>query len=90
MSIFPCEHLVQNLKALKFRYDFLIHQVHPMNTYLLYTKHVFLVQKVRIQFAWFFTFLLITQKMKFKTINIFNLKISKRHLHNIQNIYFLI
>jgi hypothetical protein len=90
MSIFPCKHLVQNLKPLKFKYDFLIHQVHPMNIYLLYTKHVFLVQKVWNQFAWFFTFLSITQKMKFKKINIFNLKISKDNYIISKIIYFLI
>jgi len=65
MSLLPCDHMVQNFKPLKFRYDFFIHQVHPMNTYLLYTKQVFLVQNVWNQFAWFFTFLFITQKMKF-------------------------
>jgi hypothetical protein len=85
MNLFPYNHLVQNFKPLKFWYEFFIHQVHPMNTYLLYTKHVFLVQKVWNQFAWFFTFLMITQKMKFKIMNIFSLKISKGHLHNIQN-----
>jgi hypothetical protein len=45
MNPLPCNPFLQNLKTLKFLYDLIFHQVHPMNMYFHRRGHVFIVQK---------------------------------------------
>jgi hypothetical protein len=44
MNPLPYSLFFQTLKALKFLYDLVFHQVHPMNMYFHRRGHVFIVQ----------------------------------------------
>jgi len=84
MSLFPCNHLIQNFKALKFWYEF-FSSSSPNEHIFALNKTCFSCAKSLKLICLIFYIPFDKSKMKFKTINIFILKISKRHLHNIQN-----
>jgi hypothetical protein len=88
MNPLPCNPFLQSFKTLKFLFDLVFHQVHPMNIYFHKRGNFFSCTKRYKSIVGLYAFFFIPLKKNvFYTLDYFSLRDSKWHFHSIQFIF---